>query len=277
MPDDRLSVEAIRPGLRTARIGQPPRAMILLEEVGSTQTVAMEAMGRGAEDGTVVLAEGMTAGRGRLGRAWYAPPGVNIYCTVILQPALPPTRLPLITLMAAVATVQAVREVTGIEATIKWPNDILIGGLKAGGILTEVALERDSVRGVALGIGLNVNMTREQMPQDLRETATSLREASGRAVDRAAMLRRLLETLETWSDRLAAGDARDILQAWARWSETLGRRVKVITPQRTVTGRARGVTGEGALILVRDDGSDEVMTAGDVVHLRPGEIDAARH
>lgn len=284
MVNDRLSIAAILPGLRTKWIGQPPRAMILLEEVGSTQTVAMEAMGRGAEDGTVVLAEGMTAGRGRLGRVWYAPPGVNIYCTVILRPTLPPARLPLITLMAAVSTVQAVREVTGVEATIKWPNDILVGGLKAGGILTEAVVERDSVRGVALGIGLNVNMTRETMPQDLRETATSLREASGRApdrmpdrmIDRTVLLRRLLETLENWSDRLAAGDPRDILQAWAKWSETLGRQVKVITPQRIVTGRAHGVTGEGALILIRDDGTEDVVTSGDVIHLRPGEVHAAR-
>lgn len=279
--NDRLSIAAILPGLRTVRIGRPPRAMILLEEVGSTQTVAMEAMGRGAEDGTVVLAEGMTAGRGRLGRVWYAPPGVNIYCTVILRPALPPARLPLITLMAAVATVQAVREVTGVEAMIKWPNDLLIGGLKAGGILTESAVERDSVRGVALGIGLNVNITREQMPQDLRETATSLREATGRApdrmIDRTVLVRRLLETVEIWSDRLAAGDPRDILQAWATWSETLGRQVKVITPQRIVTGLAQGVTGEGALILRLHNGTEEIVTAGDVVHLRPGETHAARH
>lgn len=255
--------------------------MVLFDEVDSTNTAALAAIGRGVEDGTVFLAEGMTAGRGRLGRVWYSPSGVNIYCTVVLRPGIPPARLPLITLMAAVATVQAIRESTGLAATIKWPNDIMVKGKKAGGILTESVIERDSVRGVALGIGLNVNMTRQAMPAVLRRTATSLRQVSGHVHDRTVLLRRLLQALDHWYGRLTspapgnvAGDG--ILQAWRRWTETLGRRVKVMTPRRTVTGLAHSVTAEGALILRLHNGTEEIVTAGDVVHLRPGETHAAR-
>ena len=243
----------------------------MFDEVGSTNTVAMTAIGRGAEDGAVFLAEGMTAGRGRLGRVWHSPPGVNIYCTVVLRPAMTPARLPLVTLMAAVATVQAVRETTGLDATIKWPNDILVKGKKAGGILTEAAVEQDRVQGVVLGIGLNVNMTRQATPVVLRRTATSLRQASGRVHDRTALLRRLLQTLDVWYGRLMRPGTHgrgEIIQAWRRRSETLGRRVRVMMPRRTVIGLAYGITEEGALVLRLDHGAEVMVTAGDVVHLR---------
>src|SRR5581483_105763 len=152
-------------------------------EIDSTQRLARDLARAGAEEGTCVVAEAQSAGRGRLGRTWHSPPGTNLYCSVVLRPPLAPAAVP-----------AAVAETTTLSAEIKWPNDVLVGGRKVAGILTELEAELERVRFVIVGIGVNLNTT--AFPAELAERATSLALASGRPVDRAAFTGRLLAALE---------------------------------------------------------------------------------
>src|SRR5581483_2965854 len=163
-------------------------------EIDSTQRLARDLARAGAEEGTCVVAEAQSAGRGRLGRTWHSPPGTNLYCSVVLRPPLAPAAVPQLALVAGVAVAAAVAETTTLSAEIKWPNDVLVGGRKVAGILTELEAELERVRFVIVGIGVNLNTT--AFPAELAERATSLALASGRPVDRAAFTGRLLAALE---------------------------------------------------------------------------------
>lgn len=160
----------------------------------STNRVAMALATKGAEHGTVVVAEEQTAGRGRLGRVWYSEKSSGIYVSVILRPPLAPSAAPMLTLMAGLAVHVAIRSATGIISDIRWPNDVLVGGKKVCGILTEMNAEIDRLHAVALGIGINVN--HREMPEELKSIATSLRAETGKPVSRALVLATLLKELE---------------------------------------------------------------------------------
>ena len=164
------------------------------ETLDSTNDLAKELAAQGAPEGTVVVAETQTGGRGRLGREWNSPPGVGLYVSLVLRPMLPPMELPQITLTTAVAVVRAVRRVTGVAPGIKWPNDLLLNGKKLGGILTEMETESDRIRHVVVGLGLNVN--NPAFPPELAATATSLALATGRAFSRVQLLQAWLEEFE---------------------------------------------------------------------------------
>ncbi|RJX42831.1 biotin--[acetyl-CoA-carboxylase] ligase [Halonotius aquaticus] len=233
------------------------------DSIGSTNDRARELAVDGDRD-IVVVADEQTGGRGRLERSWDSPPG-GIWASAVLDPSLPAAHVPLVTLAAGVAVVDACRAV-GVEATLKWPNDVLVGddpdsdrgGQKLAGILTEMEGEADRVSWLLVGIGLNANIAREALP----DGAASLQEQGG-DVDRRAVLQTILESLSTL---VAAPDT--IIEQWRAYSSTLGRAVRVDTGREQIEGRAVDVQFPGALVVDTDSG-EEVVHAGDCEHLRP--------
>ena len=255
---DRLSPAEVGPHLTGAW-----RDVRWLAETDSTQRVARELARGGAAEGTIVVAEAQTAGRGRLGRSWHSPPGVSIYCSIVLRPPAPPTAVPQLALVAGLAAADAVVDATGLDARIKWPNDVLVEDRKVVGILTEMEAEVDRVHFVIAGIGVNVNTPPDAFPPELRDKAGSLRAALGRPVERVVVLARLVAALEaryaTWRrDGLAP-----LLPAWAARDALAGRTVAVGDAAGTLLGRVLGVADDGALRL-DVDGVERRVTAGEV-------------
>ncbi|MEW5761880.1 MAG: biotin--[acetyl-CoA-carboxylase] ligase [Bacillota bacterium] len=232
-------------------------------KVGSTNDLARRLAARGAPEGTVVLAEEQTRGRGRRGRAWHSPRG-GLWFSVVLRPDLPPARAPEATFVAAVAAVDALRAYPGVAAGIKWPNDLVAGGRKLGGILTETA---GGERGPALvvGIGINVNLEERALPPALRQTATSVAALAGRPVDRERLLEEVLRFLEKWYRTWLAVGFGPVLAAWREREVCLGRPVRVVTAGEEWRGVALAVDDRGALLVERAPGVVERVLAGDVM------------
>jgi len=267
-----LNTSSIQALLTTHRFG---RVLHLLEETGSTNAVALALAQGGAEDGTVVAAEKQTAGRGRLGRRWVSPEGENLYCSIILRtiPASP-RGLSWVPLVAAVAAARAVDAIALLSVQLKWPNDILLGERKVGGILCESSGLATSGRAldgiVSVGIGINVNTQRSAFPGEIRETATSLSIEAGRSIDRTALLAFLLNALEARYDRLRAEGAGAVEEEYRRLCGTVGRRVRVeLAGGRQVVGRAEAILDDGSLRVACEAPPTSVMDlhAADVVHL----------
>jgi BirA family transcriptional regulator, biotin operon repressor / biotin---[acetyl-CoA-carboxylase] ligase len=225
--------------------------------IDSTNRYVLAEAVRGAGEGLVAVADEQVAGRGRLGRSWVAPPGASLLVSVLLRPDLPADQWHVVTLAAAVAAVDAVRECCRVEALVKWPNDVTVDDRKLAGILSEV-----STGALVVGMGLNVQW--QAFPPELADTATACNMHSERVVARGDLLAEWLRALET---RLGVID--DVVGATKARSATLGRRVRVDLAGNVVEGVAVDLTAEGFLVVRRDDGSETVVTAGDVVHLRP--------
>ena len=233
----------------------------------STNDVAMELAARGAAQGTVVVAEEQTAGRGRLGREWYSEKSSGIYISVILRPPLAPSAAPVLTLMAGVAAHQAVSASTGLAVDIRWPNDLLVNGKKVCGILTEMNAELDRLHSVVLGIGLNVN--HRQMPAQLQGSASSLRLEARRTFSRVPLLAALLRELDRYYQLLLKKGNTAITERWAAASSwAFGKRVRVITAEREKLATTAGIDSTGALRIRDDDGREESLVAGEVVEVK---------
>jgi BirA family transcriptional regulator, biotin operon repressor / biotin---[acetyl-CoA-carboxylase] ligase len=260
---DRLTPLELRPLLNTHDLGQ---VLHHFEVISSTNDHARELAEEGAGHGEVVVAESQTGGRGRRGRPWVSPPGRNAYFSVILRPELPPVRAPELTLLASVAVCDALRQ-AGVAAGIKWPNDLLVGGRKISGILTEMASEPERVHWAVIGIGVNVNATAEDFPPELRDIATSILIERGAPAPRALFVAACLTALEEWLDRHAEEGFDPVRLAWRERSDTLGREVTVKTDGRDVVGVAEDIDAVGAL-LVRTSAGVERILSGDVLHLR---------
>jgi BirA family biotin operon repressor/biotin-[acetyl-CoA-carboxylase] ligase len=262
---DRLRALELRPLLNTHDVGQ---VLHCHEELGSTNDEAKALAEAGAEHGEVVVAERQTEGRGRRGRSWISPARRNVAFSVILRPDdLPPARAPELTLVAAVAICDALRH-SGVDAGIKWPNDVLVGGRKIAGILTELSAEADQVHWVVVGVGVNVNARAEDFPPELRGEATSLLIEREQPAPRALFLAACLTGLEGWYDRHAEEGFAPIRQAWRDRSVTLGQQVSVRTDGEEVSGLAEELDDSGAL-LVRTQAGLVRVTSGDVALLRP--------
>jgi BirA family biotin operon repressor/biotin-[acetyl-CoA-carboxylase] ligase len=233
----------------------------------STNRVALELGHAGEAEGAVVLAEEQTAGRGRAGRAWHSDRAVGIYMTVLLRPRLAPVQAPLLTMMAGLSARSAVQAVTGLTVDLKWPNDLLIRGKKAGGILTEMHAEPGQIRFVIVGIGLNVNQ--ERFPGELADTATSLRVETGKAQSRMEVLVRLLREFESDYNRFLREGVASVV---ARFEEVStyakGKRVRVTNGTESYAGTTAGLGPEGLLQVQRDDGQMMTVIAGDVAEAR---------
>jgi len=261
---DRLTPLELRPLLNTHDVG---RELHWFEEIGSTNDQAKELAVEGAEHGEVVVAEAQTSGRGRRGRVWSSPPRRNLYLSVVLRPDLPPARAAELTLVASVAVCDALRH-AGVEAGIKWPNDLLVSGRKIAGILTELAADPDRVQWVVIGIGVNVNTRAEDFPEDLRGEATSILLERGVPAPRALFAAACLTALEEWLDRHAEDGFEVVREAWRERSVTLGKRVSVLADDREVVGVAEDIDPQGALLVRDGDGEVHRFLAGDVTLLR---------
>lgn len=256
---DRLSADLIWEGLRTQFVG---RNLVYLPEVKSTNDVARRLAEEGAAEGTLVVADYQAAGRGRLGRRWQAPPGSSLLLSLLFRPSLSPDQAQGVTMICGLALADAVDASTGLEVGLKWPNDVMIGGKKAGGILLEMELRGSEVAHIVAGMGLNVNLDPGSLDQELLVPATSLSQALGRAVPRLPLLLALLEAVEERYLALCRGHWPH--REWAARLTTLGRRVAVTGGGRRLEGVAEGVTAEGALQVRLDDGRLEAVLAGDV-------------
>lgn len=263
---DRLFPWEIQSRLSTRIIGH---TIEYRHVVDSTNDLAKSLAKEGAAEGLVVVAEEQQKGRGRRGRSWASPFGLGVWVSVVLRPPIPPYEAPQAALVAALATAGAIEATAGIEAAIKWPNDILVTGRKTAGILVEMDAELEEVRSLVVGVGINANLPREAIPEEARARATSLMEATGRKVDRIALLAAFLTQLEAgylqWIDK--GFDA--ILPTLRAKTAYLGERVEVIEAARTWHGIARDLASDGAL-LVEDAGGRRVPVYAAEVSLRPG-------
>jgi len=231
--------------------------------IGSTNDAALEMGHDGAPHGTVVLAEQQTAGRGRVGRAWHSEKSNGIYLSVLLRPALTPVEAPLITLVAGLAARDAVAEQTGESPDVRWPNDLLLGGKKFGGVLTEMHAEPDRVRFVVVGIGINVN--HESLPGDLRGIATSLRIETGRTHSRTELVVRMLRALDGYYNQFLRQGGEAVLRRFREVSSYCeGKRVRVATAKETFLATTAGLEPNGVLRVTRENGKTEPVLAGDV-------------
>ncbi|MBI5512172.1 MAG: biotin--[acetyl-CoA-carboxylase] ligase [Deltaproteobacteria bacterium] len=237
-------------------LGSPAR---FLDEPGSTNDDAKRWASEGAPHGALVHAERQTRGRGRLGRAWRSPPGENLCLSLVLRPTLAPSAAPTVALAAGLGLAEAVERFLPVAATVKWPNDVRVGGLKVAGVLVEGALRGASLEYVVLGVGLNVRG--EAPPPGLEASATTLRAVRGRDLSRAEVLGAVLLALEARLGTLFTEGLEALLPALSARCDTLGRRVTV----GDETGLAESLAPDGALVLLRDDASRVAVYAGDVV------------
>ena len=234
------------------------------DEVASTQRVAAELADEGAAQGTVVIAERQSAGRGRMGRSWHSPAGVNLYMTIILRPSMPLGHVPRLSLVAGVAAAEALETVAPGIVALKWPNDVWLSGRKACGIIAEAVTDASQgLRCVLLGIGINVNLALKDVPPDLRDKATSVRIATGRACDRIELASALFNRLHSRYMEIEADGFAAVRPAWERYSALTGRRVTVVDGDARMAGVVRGIDDDGALILETDAGPERILT-GDV-------------
>jgi len=252
---DLLDRALVERRLRTRYLG---RNLLYLQTASSTQDAARAEAERGALVGTAVLAEQQTAGRGRLGRAWVSPAGKNIYVTLVMRPPAPKLRV--LSIVSPLAVAEALEGI-GLAPRLKWPNDVLVGGRKIAGILIETELSGDAVKYALVGIGLNVNLDVEAVPE-IAGIATSVHRELGGDASREELLAALLNAFEARYEQALEGDA--VFRAWRSRLETLGRRVRATLGQRVEEGVAEDVDAEGNLLVRRDDGSLAVVEAGDV-------------
>ena len=258
---DRLTEVELRWQLKTEVIG---KRIISYKEINSTNDAAQSLAASGEAEGTVVIAEYQTKGRGRLGRKWISPKDKGAYFSVILRPDILPTELSVITLFSSLAVAKTVREAVGLPAFIKWPNDILIKGQKVCGVLTELNGEMDKVNFAIVGIGININTSKELLP----EGATSLSEEKGASISRLEFVRALFRSLDEYYRVLKKGKIEAILKEYKKLSSVLDRRVQIDYHNSLVSGVATDVDKDGALILRLDSGFYERVLAGDVKILR---------
>jgi BirA family biotin operon repressor/biotin-[acetyl-CoA-carboxylase] ligase len=261
---DVLSAELICSDLDTRLIGCQ---VVVFSAVSSTNSEARRLASEGVPEGTLVIAEYQTAGRGRLDRRWEAPPGSSLLLSLVLRPRLAPHQIQRLTMLCGLAVADAVEKVTSLRVGLKWPNDIVYGPAKLGGILTEVGLHGEQVDHVVVGIGLNVNLDPGQLPSDLQYPATSLSHEIGQPVGRLSLLQSMLRLIEIRYRALKRGTCPK--DEWAQRLDTLGQHVTVSAGGTVLEGMAEGVDDDGALLVRLQDGRLTTVMAGDVSLRKP--------
>lgn len=272
-PSPPLTRDTIHSTLSTKWLG---RRIELFDCLPSTNREAVQLAHAGIEHGTVVVADSQTAGRGRLSRSWFSPAGANLYCSIILSTARPPERLTewlsWLPLISALAAAEAIEQVSSIPVSVKWPNDLLISERKVGGILCESGTGARSGPFQTIGIGINVNMDRDDWPTDLRDSATSIWQEKKIVVDRNRLLAQLLHELEECLDELAHHGASQLAVAYCQRCSTIGRKVQAtLANGELLTGLAEGIEQDGAL-NVRPQLAQPGLITPEVVHLRVADI-----
>ena len=247
--------------------GDLGRKILFYETTDSTNTVALNLAETNTE-GLVILSDSQVKGRGRLGRLWISPGGVNIHMSVLLKPEIQPADATLITLMAAVACAIALRKITGIDIRIKWPNDLTVSDKKLGGILTELKIHQREIAFAIVGIGINVNVDTSVFPEDVRKMATSLKNETGKIYSREKIVAEVLNQMHKWYTALKRMERETILSEWRRLTSTLGREVMVVVGKETFKGFAESIDDEGMLLLRLTSGEVKRINSGDLRILR---------
>jgi BirA family transcriptional regulator, biotin operon repressor / biotin---[acetyl-CoA-carboxylase] ligase len=250
-----------------ARLGKTKvigRDIRVFEQTTSTNDVIEKLARDGVKEGAVVFAESQTKGRGRLGRRWLSPVRKGLWFSILLRPELRPQEATQLTVASATALRRAIQQQTGLRPGIKWPNDILAGGKKVAGILTELNAELDRVRYVVLGIGVDVNLGPGEFPPELRKTATSLKIESGKTISRSELATAILRELDADYARISDGKFTAVADEWEAHCQTIGRQVTIQIGDRKIRGRAESLDDDGALLLRTEHGHLERITGGDV-------------
>jgi len=269
-----FTVQALREGLKARVFGG---TIYTFETIDSTSNCARALAGCFAPEGTVVISEEQTAGKGRLGRTWLANPRENLTFSIILRPALPPEAVNLLPLYVAVSVAQVCQQVARTKIECKWPNDLMVNGKKFGGILLEGSVKQNELEYVVVGIGLNVNQT--SFSPELQQKATSLRLASGKEINREMLFREILLRLETDYQTVKTSGFQSILPSWLSFSSMNGKQISVEQNGSVFSGTVKGLSPDGGLIL-QTNGAEKTLFAGDVtiVGLDPANgVHAPRH
>jgi BirA family biotin operon repressor/biotin-[acetyl-CoA-carboxylase] ligase len=240
------------------------RDIRVFEQTTSTNDVVEKLARDGVKEGVVVFAESQTKGRGRLGRVWTSPVRKGLWFSILLRPNLRPQETTQLTVAAATALWRAINGITGLSPEIKWPNDILIGGKKVVGILTELSAEVDRVKHITLGVGVDVNLAVDEFPAELRKVATSLRIEMGKPIVRAELATAILRELDLDYARVCAGKFPQLADEWEERCATIGKQVVVGIGERKLRGRAESLDDDGALLLRTEHGRLERIIGGDV-------------
>jgi BirA family transcriptional regulator, biotin operon repressor / biotin---[acetyl-CoA-carboxylase] ligase len=252
--------EEITADLRTSLIG---KSVLVYKEVTSTQDLADKLARSGAAEGTVVVAQKQMNGRGRKGRPWVSASD-GIYISLILRPNLKPVYVVQVPMVIGIALSRAISKTTGLNTSIKWPNDILIQGKKVAGILTEMNSEMDKVNYIIPGIGINVNNRASGLPDEVRSIATTIRDEFGADISIVRLLRNFLEEMDEWYATFLKQGFPPIAEEWKRLNNTLGSRVKVYDGEIEIFGRAIDIDEEGFLLIQSDAGQTIRILSGDV-------------
>lgn len=260
---DFLYPAEIKADLETSFLGQEINHY---NEVQSTNDLAKRLAAEGAPDGLLVISEGQSGGRGRMGRQWSSPQGTGLWFSLVLRPEVHPLETPKLTVLAAVAVAKSIRKLTGLDAKIKWPNDILINNKKVCGILTELNCEMDRVNFVILGIGINVNVA--SFPEELKDIASSLLIEGGQSFNRLKLLQELLKNLESLYTEFLKGNYQEAWEHWRTLSCTIGNKVRINGQNWQAVGVAVDIDNDGALLLSMPTGEIKRFISGEV-SLRP--------
>jgi BirA family biotin operon repressor/biotin-[acetyl-CoA-carboxylase] ligase len=255
-----IKVEKIMSMLETEYVG---REIHYFQKLSSTSTVAKEQAKKGAKEGTVIVAETQTRGHGRLNRPWTSPKG-GVWLSVILRPAIAAQEAPKITLIMAVTVAKMLHRLYGLKTGIKWPNDVLIDGKKACGILAEVSTNEKKGSFIVIGIGINANFTLEALPNSLRATATTLREALGKNIDIEKLICALLNGFEECYKLFKEKRFKKLLEEWREMASFLGKKIEVISFGENWVGRAIDIDESGALVVELEDGERRRVLSGNV-------------
>jgi BirA family biotin operon repressor/biotin-[acetyl-CoA-carboxylase] ligase len=253
--------ENLKAALSGKTIGEP---LYFFPSVESTNYVAFNLAGAGAPEGTVIVADHQTRGRGRMQRTWVSPPAVNLYTSIILRPASTPASSPFLTIMAGVAVAQLLIGYCPQQVQLKWPNDVLINKKKVCGILTEMKTAGSKVDYVIIGIGINLNMQEKDFPFPLAPTGTSLQIETGTSVDRVEFAAKLLDILGALYKVLNREGMQPLRELWLSYSQLVGKSVSVTFAEEVYRGMVMGMDNSGALLVTGEKGRQHRVIAGDV-------------
>lgn len=258
---DKLSIDDLKQQLKSDTFG---KSILLFDSVESTQNLARAAAEEGAAEGTLFIAEQQVSGRGRMGRQWVSPRGKGIWMSMVLRPTVPIHFAPQLTLLTAVALCRSLKKLTALPIGIKWPNDLLIDGKKISGILLESAAEEERLRYVIAGIGISVNLETEDYAEELLDKATSLAIASGQKWDRVDVIADFLKEWEQLYNLYQEQGFSSIITLWEALSVSLGKKVRLLTPQGDMVGVPIGLDESGAIRIRQEDGTEKSVFSAEM-------------
>lgn len=267
-PPDRFTIFEIRKRLKTELFGR--REIYIFDQTDSSNIQAFNFAAGGAEEGSIVIAECQTGGKGRLGRKWISPSNKNLYLSLIVRPHIPPYAAPRLTLVTAVALSETLNIFHADNHKIKWPNDILFNGKKLAGILTEMKADCDSIDFIIIGAGVNLNSTPDDYPDSIKDIAVSLKEITGNKTDRVEFLNSFLLSFENVYSEFLNGGFGNILSRWTERSSIINQKIKVTDHDDIFTGTVTGVTQDGNLLVYTGKETRQV-NSGDINYLKDSE------